>query len=426
MNCSVEVKTHPTLNQTQGTIFAPDLLHLSSEELAEDWVNQGHKITKVYRFQRKEDGILKQTPKLLLTFDGLCLPETIWHGFRRYSTQLFIPNPMRCFKCNRIGHTFKNCRSPFDTCMKCSEGKHELPCNNTPRCINCNQDHSANSPNCIIYKIAKETIAIKTKERCSYREAKQRAEETFKNDYAGAIGSKTPLIVQHLATPYAAHAVDNSIIKFAKPSLKDIPRQGNKRPTFKESSTDEEQERRVKIPKRPISEEKTSAVVLTVDAEIHHTDSSQPLIVLATPPRMAKPAAQKNVDTMDPIELELEVLDGTPITKDSQKSQSMETSQVSHCLNVSLPTVKVKSLIKDFPMPPHFSTSPSEGRKKGRNIQPDSPRPKSKKDVKYQHKLDSLKSKLSRDDFLKPKLLNKPDGKPKDPRKRTISTIVSR
>jgi hypothetical protein len=411
MNCSVEIKSHPTLNQTQGTIFAPDLMHLSSEELTEDWTNQGHKIKKVYRFQRKEDGIFKLTPKLLITFDGLNLPETIWHGFRRYSTQIFIPNPMRCFKCNKIDHTGKNYRSQFDTCVICSGEKHQLPCNNTPKCVNCSENHPANSPNCIIYKIAKETITIKTQEKCSYREAKQRAEEKFTTvSFAQTIRNKPPVAIQQI-TPHPAHPRGTSDkIEIAKPSLTDNQKQGNKRPTFTENSTDDEPERQVKMPKRAVHDDNANPVIVTVEAEIHHRNASQPITVFATPLRKTKPVAVG----LDPIEMELEVLDGTPIRREKETSKSMVTSQVSlNSSHVTSPLVRSRSLIKDFPMPPHFSTSSSEGKKRGTKLLPDPPGPKIKKDVKQKYKLGTLKTSYTREDFLKPKLLSKSPDKPK-------------
>jgi hypothetical protein len=157
--------------------------------------------------------------------------------------------------------------------------------------------------------------------------------------------------------------------------------------------------------------------MLTVEADIHHCDASQPRTVLATPPRKTKSV----VGNLDPIEMELEVLDGTPITKEKKNSKSLRTSQVSpHCSHVTLPLIKSRSLIKDFPMPPHFSASSSEGRKKGKKLLPDSPRPKIKKGVKQQYKLGTLKTPYSREDFLKPKLLNKTNDKPKTHEKETF------
>ena len=45
-------------------------------------------------------------------------------GYKRITVKQFIPYPTRCFKCQKFGHMFKNCRGKAK-CQNCSE-KHDF------------------------------------------------------------------------------------------------------------------------------------------------------------------------------------------------------------------------------------------------------------------------------------------------------------
>ena len=47
---------------------------------------------------------------VLLHFDSCVAPEVVRLGYLNFETQLYIPNPLRCFKCNRFGHVSANCK----------------------------------------------------------------------------------------------------------------------------------------------------------------------------------------------------------------------------------------------------------------------------------------------------------------------------
>jgi hypothetical protein len=172
-NCSVDVRSHPTLNQVQGTIFAKALMEIDTEDLKEGWMDQGLKVKNVYRFSKRIGEEKVPTPRLLITFEGLNLPKYILNGWLRFSINPFIPRPKRCYNCNRIGHVSKFCRSS-KTCFKCAQPYHS-PCLNSSHCINCNSNHPANDPKCPRYNFEKEIIYIKTTEKCSFSEAKWQA-----------------------------------------------------------------------------------------------------------------------------------------------------------------------------------------------------------------------------------------------------------
>jgi hypothetical protein len=425
MKCDIEVKSHPTLNQTKATIYAPDLLHLSPDELAEDWKIQGQKVMTVYRFQKREGEVMKPSPGLLITFEGLNFPETIWHGFRIYNTRIYIPNPMRCFRCNKLGHSGKYCRSIYDTCVRCGEEKHSLPCLNTPKCINCNGEHPANSSNCIQYKISKETIAIKTKERCSFRDARSRAELQFNNipfaDVLKVSRTTQPpqALIRNTAEAPTSLLAPSYLINQAKPS--------NKRHISKENSTDEENVQINKVQKSYSSHglrksPPSKKILITTEAEVHQSRSLQ-TSTLCMHPGMVKPLPSLNSevtrnDKMDSIEMELSVLDSVN-----------ETNLSSSAKDNKLPLLpRRQSLINDYPMPPTvvFTTPTAKTQK-------DSLRPKSKKQQLLDKKFEEASVERNADYFKKPSLLtdlksanNGRQGRPLDPRKQQIKTIITK
>ncbi|GBN69365.1 hypothetical protein AVEN_15741-1 [Araneus ventricosus] len=89
----------------------------------------------------------------------------------RLSVRTYIPNPLRCFKCQRFGHSKISCRGTL-TCSRCAEVGHEsTDCTRTEKCVNCKGEHTSFSRNCIAWRQEKEIISTKIKKQISYQEA---------------------------------------------------------------------------------------------------------------------------------------------------------------------------------------------------------------------------------------------------------------
>ena len=69
----------------------------------------------------------------------------------------FIPNPVRCYKCQKFGHTKFNCRKN-EVCTKCGQEDHtdSQECKNEVKCINCQGKHASNNKDCPKWKEEKE------------------------------------------------------------------------------------------------------------------------------------------------------------------------------------------------------------------------------------------------------------------------------
>jgi hypothetical protein len=86
-----------------------------------------------------------------------------------------VPNPMRCFRCQRYGHTKSRC-TKAEVCANCGQAQHVdgQPCPSAAHCINCKGDHAASSKKCPQWLEEKQIIQIKEEFGIGYPEARAR------------------------------------------------------------------------------------------------------------------------------------------------------------------------------------------------------------------------------------------------------------
>jgi len=190
----VKVYPHPTLNTCKGIIRCRDLANCTDiDEIKTNLKPKG--VSDVYRIKSKRDGVLIDTDTYILTFDTPTLPENISIDYQRIKVQPYIPNPLRCFKCQKLGHHFKNCRADA-ACAKCSEKGHAFDdCQNDYKCANCGECHTSFSKNCPVWKKEKEIQTVKVLQNISFLEARKQVEQRLppldKPTYAAAAKSNT-------------------------------------------------------------------------------------------------------------------------------------------------------------------------------------------------------------------------------------------
>ncbi|GFU47420.1 putative RNA-directed DNA polymerase from transposon X-element [Trichonephila clavipes] len=178
-----------TTSALQSVISEPDLLSSSEAEILEGLSDQG--ITQVRRISVKKDSSLFPTKNLILTFNSPKLPSNIKAGYLNCKVRPYIPNPLRCFKCQRFGHSQTSCRGQL-TCSRCaSVGHASTDCSLEPKCINCLQPHPSDSKLCPKWKIEKQIQEIKTTQNISYPEARKLIVPQLPQTYAQATKSST-------------------------------------------------------------------------------------------------------------------------------------------------------------------------------------------------------------------------------------------
>ncbi|GFV09632.1 uncharacterized protein TNCV_2937431 [Trichonephila clavipes] len=182
LNSPVNVSPHKTLNSCRGVISEPDLLSTPESEILEGFSDQG--VIQVRRITIKKDSNIIPTKHLILTFNSPKLRTTVKAGYLNCKIRAYIPNPLRCFKCQRFGHSQIACRGQL-TCSRCaSVGHSSADCSLEQKCINCSQPHSSDSKQGPKWKAEKEIEAIKTNRNISYLEARKLIAPQFSLSYA--------------------------------------------------------------------------------------------------------------------------------------------------------------------------------------------------------------------------------------------------
>ena len=112
---------HKALNSSCGVIRCHELSSMTETEVKTELQEQG--VVEVHRVTVKKDTEKIPTSTLFLTFSTRDLPKEITVGYLEVKVALFVPNPMRCFNCNKFGHMSQRCKVAAK-CPGC--GKYNL------------------------------------------------------------------------------------------------------------------------------------------------------------------------------------------------------------------------------------------------------------------------------------------------------------
>ncbi|GFW49992.1 uncharacterized protein TNCV_2315741 [Trichonephila clavipes] len=187
MDSNLTVTPHKSLNCCRGVISEPDLLYASEGEILEGLSDQG--VTQVRRVTILKDSTRLPTKHIILSFDSPKLPTTIKAEYLNCKIRPYIPNPLRCFKCQRFGHSQTSCRGQL-TCSRCaSVGHSSTDCSLEPNCFNCSQPHTGDSKLCPKWKNEKQIQEIKTNKNITYVEARKLIVPQTSHTYAQAAKS---------------------------------------------------------------------------------------------------------------------------------------------------------------------------------------------------------------------------------------------
>ncbi|GBM42067.1 hypothetical protein AVEN_158233-1 [Araneus ventricosus] len=77
------------------------------------------------RINIRRDDRLIPTQHVVLTFQSPVLRKSIKEGYINCKLRPYIPNPLRCFKCHRYGHSQQSCRGTDPVCeLTCMTSDH--------------------------------------------------------------------------------------------------------------------------------------------------------------------------------------------------------------------------------------------------------------------------------------------------------------
>ena len=172
------VKPHKSLNTSKGIVRCPALSKQSCEHILEFMGEQG--VTDVRRINVHRDGALKPTNTFVFTFDSPVLSANVKIGFIQAKVDVYIPNPLRCYKCQVFGHHENKCGRQA-ICVNCSMPEHcaSGQCQRPAKCANCSGDHSANSKDCLQWEKERKILKIKCENNLSFPEARKQFEQFY-------------------------------------------------------------------------------------------------------------------------------------------------------------------------------------------------------------------------------------------------------
>ncbi|GFW90024.1 putative RNA-directed DNA polymerase from transposon BS [Trichonephila clavipes] len=154
LDSPVNISPHKSLNTSRGVISEPDLLTTTEAEILEGFSDQD--VIQVRRITIKKDNSVIPTKHLILTFNSPTQPKIIKAGYLNCKIRPYILNPLRCFKCQRFGHSQTSCRGQL-TCSRCASAGHSsMYCTLELKCINCLQSHASDSKLCPKWKLEKQ------------------------------------------------------------------------------------------------------------------------------------------------------------------------------------------------------------------------------------------------------------------------------
>ncbi|GFY74794.1 uncharacterized protein TNIN_391771 [Trichonephila inaurata madagascariensis] len=213
-NISITATPHKTLNSSKGVIYCPDLIPLPDSEIEEELASQG--VEAVKRITSIKDGKTVTSPLFILTFSKHTLSENILIGYINIKIRPYIPNPLRCFRCQNYGHGTASCHG-VATSNKCSSMEHEACTTERRKRANCKGEHATYSKICT--KWQQEKKKYKELNNDQYKIKKDTATQTDIGTQTEISNIETPTNIvnltseSHKDSPIAQKPITNNLIE---------------------------------------------------------------------------------------------------------------------------------------------------------------------------------------------------------------------
>ena len=134
-------------------------------------------VVEVHCITVKKEGKVIPTNTLFLMFNQPTMPKEIVVCYLKVKVDLFVPNTLRRFNCNKFSHTSQHCRTTAK-CQWYGKDKHEEQCDGPLICSNCNSPHAVSAKDCPVWK-KEEIQCICVEKPISFPEARQLVEAIF-------------------------------------------------------------------------------------------------------------------------------------------------------------------------------------------------------------------------------------------------------
>ncbi len=163
-----------TGRQESGTRMLRGVIFGVSSELTEAEIASEVNAQSARRIMKKVNGEKVSTGTVVVSFPEN-LPGLVYIGCLRYKVKPYIPQPIRCNKCQGYGHIAAYCKRQV-RCVRCGKGHNLEDCpvkDNLAQavCVNCKGQHSAAFKGCVKYQEVSQALKITVTDKVSYRDA---------------------------------------------------------------------------------------------------------------------------------------------------------------------------------------------------------------------------------------------------------------
>ena len=212
----VKVSPHRSLNCTKGVIRCRELEGISDDEIQAELASQGVEMVRRVTVKKGEGRVPTNT--FFVTFATPTLPDRIKIGYVSVTVSLFVPAPMRCFQCQKFGHSKLRCTGQAN-CERCGHKAHDGACSEAPVCSNCKGDHSPRSKDCPKFQFESAVQRVRTERKLSFPEAKKEVEKSqafsFTKSFA-SVAKPGQIIPKRNAGTQAGQGVPENVLREAR------------------------------------------------------------------------------------------------------------------------------------------------------------------------------------------------------------------
>lgn len=172
---NITIKEHSRLNQSKGFVLCREFKILSDEEIIKELSSQ-HVIAIKRNKRKNEKGEEYETGAYVITFSTTNTPQFIYVAWERIIVRDFVPAPLRCFICLKLGHHTSICEKEEKQkkCFNCGDNIHNVTgerCDLPPKCVNCDGDHQSTYKKCPKYEKEQTIQKIRVQEKVGFKEA---------------------------------------------------------------------------------------------------------------------------------------------------------------------------------------------------------------------------------------------------------------
>jgi hypothetical protein len=107
IDVQVKVSPHRSLNMSKGIIRCRNLRDCSDDEILDALRPEG--VTNVKHIFSNKNGIKSPTNTFVLSFSKPSAPKYVKAAYLKILVEMFIPNPLQCFNCQRFCHGKSRC-----------------------------------------------------------------------------------------------------------------------------------------------------------------------------------------------------------------------------------------------------------------------------------------------------------------------------